>query len=267
MKKDLLKKVAAAVLAATLAIGGTVTVPQFANVARAAASNTSMATAQEVVAGTVAQGLIEKNETTRERWYKYTNNTGSDAVAKVTITGNNDWSHYHFFDNSGVGEGEDGIVTGLSKVFYLGVNKGEAGYLKIDNDSIKDIAGFSISVSFTAEETNGFNGLKKIKSGKAIYGKLDYKKDVDTYKIKAKKSGKMIVKVTNNGIDGTFAELEYKVCNKSRAAKASGRLRISKTGKAKIKVKKGQCIYVQVKGHDLGDNSLGDYVITTKIKK
>jgi hypothetical protein len=33
-----------------------------------------------------------------------------------------------------------------------------------------------------------------------------------------------------------------------------------------LKAKKGQCIYVQVKGRYMGDKSLGDYTIRTKIK-
>ena len=263
----ILTKVASVALTAVMAMGVVFT-PGFAKTAYAAGSNVSIATAQEVTAGTFVEGLIEKGETNRERWYKFTNNTGSDAAVEVTITGKSgtDWGHYYFYDGKGRGEDESGLVTGLSKVFILGAEKGEAKYLKIENTALKDTCGWTVSVNYTPEETNGFNGLKAIKSGKTIHGKLDYKKDVDTYKIKAKKTGTMTIKITNNSIDGTFAKFEYTVLNKSKAAKAKGIVKVANTGKAKIKVKKGQCIYVQVCGKDMGDKSLGDYVIKTKLK-
>ena len=267
MKKGIISRGLAVVLTTAMAMGVVLT-PGFAQTARAAGTNVSIATAEEVTEGTFKEGLIEKGETNRERWYKFTNNTGSDAAFEVTITGKagTDWSHYYFFDGKGKGEDESGLVTGLSKVFVLGINKGETKYLKIENTDVNKTAGWTTSVSFTAEETNGFNGLKTIKSGKTIYGKIDYKKDVDTYKIKAKKSGTMTIKITNNNIDGLLAKFEYTVFNKSKAAKAKGIVKVANTGKVKIKVKKGQCVYVQVGGRDLGDKSLGDYVIKTKIK-
>lgn len=264
MKKgNLFSRGLATVLTVAMAMGVMVA-PGFSTTAHAYSINNSMATAQELQNGIPTEGVIEKDDPSRVKWYKVTNTTGQDAVVNVSLTesGTSEWPHYYIFDDSGVTEQRSGLCTGIGERETIGLDAGQTKYIKMELKAGRK-AGFILSVKITPEEKNGFKGLKKINSGKSIFGNLDYKEDVDIYKIKAKKTGTMVVTITSNNAYG----LLYTVYNNGRAAKASGRLGKAESFKKKIKVKKGKCVYVKVSSRGSIIDELGDYTIQTKIKK
>ena len=126
----------------------------------------------------------------------------------------------------------------------------------------------SILCSIAVSSSYSFKDAKTYKSGKRISAKLDFAGDEDVFKIKAKKSGKMVIKVSNNDVgDDLFSKLEYTIYNKSKVAKANEIIKKTITGKKTIKVKKGQVVYVKVKmSGSQFQYRLGGYSISTKIK-
>ena len=275
------KKVLGLALALSLAItGGTVAGNDSLTVKAAVvknfdspATNISIATAETIENNSFKEGSISKKDAYGARWYKFTNPYNTVAVAEVTFshTGGDVWPGYAFYSKNGKAvEGLDysGSFTGDGLSIKVGLEAGETKYIRVDKPNWN--AAWMISLSIQAnDEANNFKTAKTVKSGKRIYGKLDYAGDVDVFKIKAKKSGKMTIKVTNNDVgEDLFSKLDYTIYNKSKVAKASDTLKKTVTGKKTLRVKKGQVVYVKINMHGvLRQNRLGEYTISTKIKK
>ncbi len=101
---------------------------------------------------------------------------------------------------------------------------------------------------------------------------MDYVEDVDVYKIKAKKAGKMVISVTDKSIRGNTADwigVSFKIYNKAKKSKkGETEVSIGQTRSKSIKVKKGEWVYVEVKGNGVDlEEHLGEYSVSTKIKK
>ena len=265
MKKRVFTTVAATVLATAIAFGGALTVPQFAKTAYAAGSNVSITTAEEIQNNTWKEGSFTKDDPKGERWYKFTNYTNKDVVAEISITKTQGCasSKYAVLGEIGEGEKKSGSFDTDGEKVYIGMKPGETNHLRV-YDPGWDTAWIA-AVKINEEEPNSIAKSVKVKSGKRIHGKLDYTTDVDVYKIKAKKTGTMTIKISNNGITG--GSLEYKIYNKSRVSKAHANVEDTETGVKKMKVKKGQYVYVEIKGYNVTyDRELGEYSIMTKIK-
>ena len=232
------------------------------------AVNYSIETAQEIPNNSYKQGSFESDDTYGERWYKFKNYGSKDVVAEISVTKTEGTAStkYAVFSEIGSGEKKSGHFDTNGETIHVGMKAGETSLLRISDPGWS--SAWVVSVKMTEEEPNKIASAKKYNSGKRIYGKLDYTKDVDVFKIKAKKSGVMTIKISNNGIAGDFAALEYKVYNKAKVSKAHANVADTKTGVKKIKVKKGQYVYVEVKGYRTNEESnLGEYSIMTKIKK
>ena len=271
-----MKKVFSLILAFTIAITG-VSATGAGNIKAEAATsfdspatNISLSTAEEIDNNSFKEGSFAKTDSYLQRWYKFTNNSSSAAVAEVTLskTGGDVWPNYSFYDAKGKAETGlcySGSFTQNGDTVNVGLEAGETKYLKISKDSAWSLS-WRVSVSIRDEEANTFKKTKAVKSGKMIYGNADFVGDEDVFKIKAKKSGTMVITVNNNDCGGLFGKFKYTVYNKSKVAKKSGTLDATKSGKYKIKVKKGQVVYVKVAvGGDMA-NYLGSYSVKTKIK-
>ena len=299
MKKELFTKVAAIALAAAVA-AGTTCVPGFAKTVHAETTegtegtegtentgntenpententqtpekteiiNYSMETAEEISNNSWKQGSLECDDIYGERWYKFKNYSNKDVVAEISVTKTEGTAStkYAVFSEIGSGEKKSGHFDTNGETIHIGMKAGETSLLRVSDPGWS--SAWVVSVKMTEEEPNKLTNAKKYKSGKRIYGKLEYTKDVDVFKIKAKKSGTMTIKISNNGVAGDFAALEYKVYNKAKVSKAHANVDDTKTAVKKMKVKKGQYVYVEVKGFRTNEESnLGEYSIMTKIK-
>ncbi|MCR5656344.1 MAG: hypothetical protein K6G06_02670 [Butyrivibrio sp.] len=278
------KKVLGVMLALSLAItGGTFAGAEKLTVEAAApknfdspATNISIATAEEIGNNAFKEGSLSSKDLYGERWYKFTNPYATEAVAEVTFsqTGGDVWPGYAFYSKNGKAiEGLDysGYFTGSGLTVNVGLEAGETKYIRIDKKDWNVAWMTSLTIN-AGDESNSFNTAKKAKTykaGKRIYGKLDYAGDVDIFKIKANKTGKMTIKVSNNDVgDDLFSKLDFTVYNKSRVAKGTETLKKTVTGKKSIKVKKGQIVYVKINMHGVQKQSrCGEYSIKTKIKR
>ena len=279
----MMKKVLGLALAFSLAITGGTFAGGQSMTAKAAtprnydspATNISIATAEEIGNNAFKEGSLSSKDAYGERWYKFTNPYATEAVAEVTLAQTSGYVSpgYAFYSKNGKAiEGLDysgNFSKGLT--INVGLEAGETKYFKVSMDDWN--VSWMISLSINAgDESNSFNTVKKAKTykaGKRIYGKLDYAGDVDIFKIKANKTGKMTIKVSNNDVgDDLFSRLDYTVYNKSRVAKGTETLKKTVTGKKSIKVKKGQVVYVKVNMHGVQLQSKnGEYSIQTKIKR
>ena len=237
------------------------------------ATNISIATAEEIGNDTFKAGSVSAEDAYGERWYKFTNPYSKEAVAEVTFshTDGNYWPDYAFYSKNGKAiEGLDysGYFTSSGLTIKVGLEAGESKYLRVFKPNHN--AAWMISLSITqSDEPNSFQTANVVKSGKRINGKLDFAGDEDVFKIKAKKAGKLVVSVSNNDCgNDILSKFEFPVYNKSKVAKKNVEVKKTKTGKATIKVKKGQVVYVKVNAKGMKEQSkLGSYSIKTTIKK
>ena len=233
-------------------------------------TNISISTAAEIANNTFSEGSFSKNDPYHQRWYKFTNPYNTAAVVQVTLSkrGGDVWPNYSFYDKKGKAEEGlcySGSFTSGGTTVNVGLNAGETKYLKISKDSAWSLA-WTTSITISPEEANTIKTSRTAKSGKTLYGSLNFAGDEDVFKIKAKKSGKMKITVSNNDIGGLFDKFEYTVYNKSKVAKKTGRIDPAKSDKYTITVKKGQVVYIKVRCTASNSKYLGDYVIKTKIK-
>lgn len=257
----LLKRTTAAILSAAIAMGVILT-PAFSKEAHAADTNITMGSALEIPNNSFVEGSVDYNDPSGGfRWYKFTNANNCESVAVVTVTASTNNPECAVFNSLGGSDGKSTYAWPCA-TFHVGMKAGETKYLKVSNGTWK--GAWTASVSISPEEANTFETAKKYKSGKRINGKLNYLDDIDIYKIKAKKTGVMKIAITNN--ENHYA-VEYTVYNKSKVAKKNGDVLKAKTAKTKMKVKKGQYVYVEIKRKNVAfDTDLGTYSIKTKIK-
>ncbi|WP_408072001.1 hypothetical protein [Butyrivibrio sp. JL13D10] len=259
--KTLVKRMAAVIMSAAIAMGVLMT-PEFSKEAHAADTNISMTTAIEIPNNSFVEGAVGYDDPSGGfRWYKFTNPYDCDCVATVTVTASTHNPECALFNSLGGSDGKRGYAW-PSIAFHAGLKAGETKYLKVSNGEWK--GAWTASVSITPEEGNAFKVAKSYKSGKRINGKLDYLEDVDIYKIKAKKTGVMKFSITNNE---NHYDVKYTVYNKGKAAKKTGEVKEAETKNGKLKIKKGQYIYIEIKRGSIAfDSELGSYSIKTKIK-
>lgn len=232
-----------------------------------AATNITRGAATEIADNGFVTDTYENEESKTGRWFKITNYKNECAVAEVTMTDvKGSWPHYEFFYSNGKGTGNSGFFTSDSETQYVCLEARETVYIHIYDDHYS--AEFNIAMTMQNDHANSLKTAKKTyKSGKCLYGDIQNDKDVDVFKIKAKKTGKMTIKITNNDLGNDLSHLNYTVFDKNRRAKAKGRVDLAKTKKVTVKVKKGQCIYVQLSGYFFcAREEKGSYVISTKIK-
>ncbi len=268
-EKKEMKRVLSCVMALVLTVSGLTVFGDRVN-AKAAGTNVSREAAMVIEDNGFKEGSFTKTEGATGLWYKFTNNSDECKIAEVTMvqTSGDVWPGYSFsYANGKAVDNAGGYFTGSGDTKYIGVEAHETVYLHIFKKGWS--CGFSVALTMLADDANSLETAKKVyKSGKNIYGKIQNGTDVDVFKIKAKKSGKMVIKITNNDLGNDLSKLKYTIYNKSRKAKKNGEVRLAKTEKITMKVKKNQVIYVSLNGYFFAaKNEQGSYVISTKIKK
>lgn len=275
----MMKKVLGVVLALSLTVTGAVTtgsmnVKAAGPVVTALAASNTADTAEVIENNTTKAGAVEWEEDTVERWYKFTNPYKTDSVAVVTFTATMACHPaYKVYDSTFADPDvcqEGYFHQDQPDTVHVGLKAGETKYVKVLNNYK---ASWNVSLSITPEEVNTIKAAKKtVKSGTTINARMDYVGDVDVYKIKAKKAGKMVISVTDKSIRGNTADwigVSFKVYNKAKKSKkGETEVSIGQTRSKSIKVKKGEWVYVEVKGNGVDlEEHLGEYSVSTKIKK
>lgn len=184
-------------------------------------------------------------------FYKF--NTGKYNLIKITATSGNGSSNIYTIYKA-KGDTTSSIVQGwkynsLSSETqtsdYIRLEKNKDYYIKAErwNGGPEEYS-FSLKGYIDVEDTE--KKAKTVKMGKAVAGQLEVKDDVDYYKFKATKSGK--VKLTASAEEAFFKDVTMDIYKKGSASKLVT-TKVEKTAtKASFKVKKNKWYVVRITG-------------------